>query len=385
MLLCQSCGNGSENGDEPEQKGLPKLQIHIYSQEGSVITRGDTGDVSSETEEGVNSLDIWVFRTDEGHDGELVGYLALQISPTSPFEGGDYQMTVSEEFSTAKPPVDVYVMANVRQTNTGLDLHERAAIDPESVSRSDLDAALLSGTYFGVESPMCHEVPSEGLPMSGILKGAEVTGNSPLLKVEKHVTVVRAVSKVRFVFCRTESQKLTISSIKIDPLLIPAGEYLFLGNPYRSGLVNDRIHLQEEPSYLPAEKKDLLPLSDSDNIRVCTNPVKYVYTVEKQGQTYEDLINAGIYGSEENDPDLSEVGRFYLRETDKKITGLIYYKIDGVEKEPVSFSMAEAGDFTRNHTWIVYGYFAGKESLNISSISVNDWVESSGDHNVHNW
>ena len=340
-----------------------------------MISRGDTGDVSSEgRERDINSLDIWVFRTDEGHDGELVGHLTTLISSPESFEGGDYQMTVSEEFVDTKPPVDVYVMANVRQANTGLDLHDKGV----NVSRSDLDAAILSGTYFGLESPMCHEVPSDGLPMSGILKGAEVTGNSPLLKVDERVTVVRAVSKVRFVFCRTETQNLTISRIMLNSSMIPDGEYLFLQTPYTSRAT--RITY----TYI-SEEKDLLPLSDADNILVCTYPVKYVYTGEIQGQDYEELINTGINGSEENDPDLSEVGRFYLRETDKQITGKIYYKIDGVEKEPAPFSMAAEGDFTRNHTWIVYGYFAGKESLKISSISVNDWKESPGDHNVYNW
>jgi len=47
--------------------------------------------------------------------------------------------------------------------------------------------------------------------------------------------------------------------------------------------------------------------------------------------------------------------------------------------------MADEKGFTRNHTWIVYGYFAGKELLKIYSIDTTDWSTSSADHPVFNW
>ena len=83
-----------------------------------------------------------------------------------------------------------------------------------------------------------------------------------------------------------------------------------------------------------------------------------------------------------------ELQRYYLRESDKKLKGKIYYTIgNGGEGWPKSteFEMVAEGDFTRNHTWIVYGYFTGKETLTISSIDVTNWSLINTEHNVYNW
>ena len=69
-----------------------------------------------------------------------------------------------------------------------------------------------------------------------------------------------------------------------------------------------------------------------------------------------------------------QVGRFYFRETNRKVTGTITYQIGNGEEKQTPFSMVDEGDFSRNHTWIVYGYFAGKETLKVSSVDVTDWV-----------
>ena len=125
-------------------------------------------------------------------------------------------------------------------------------------------------------------------------------------------------------------------------------------------------------------------MTGNDNIPVCPNPSKYVYIDDREGQAkgqaYENLINGGIEARE-----LAQVGRFYLRESDKRISGTINYSIgDGTPKN-ATFPMSEADSFSRNHTWIVYGFFAGKEVLNVYSVDVTAWQTSSTDHEVHNW
>ena len=79
------------------------------------------------------------------------------------------------------------------------------------------------------------------------------------------------------------------------------------------------------------------------------------------------------------------MGRFYLRESDKKIKGTITYTIGSGEEKHASFMMANEKDFSRNHTWIVFGYFAGKETLQVYSVDVTEWTESSISHEVYNW
>lgn len=60
-------------------------------------------------------------------------------------------------------------------------------------------------------------------------------------------------------------------------------------------------------------------------------------------------------------------GPIYLRESDKQLAGTISYSIAGVAQEPVTFQMQQAGDFGRNHTWIVYAYYAGAGKLQVQA------------------
>jgi hypothetical protein len=84
--------------------------------------------------------------------------------------------------------------------------------------------------------------------------------------------------------------------------------------------------------------------------------------------------------------EIVEGGRFYLRESDKLVGGKIYFQIGEDEEKSVEFFLKEAGDFTRNHTWIVYGYFAGNNNLRIFTVVFTPWVTLSEEtHSVYNW
>ena len=113
-----------------------------------------------------------------------------------------------------------------------------------------------------------------------------------------------------------------------------------------------------------------------------------------KGQEYENLIDKGLKGHyfegtyTEGSPELVELQRYYLRESDQKLKGRIYYTIgNGGEGWPkyTEFEMYEGENFTRNHTWIVYGYFTGKETLTISSIDVTEWDQKNTGHDIYNW
>lgn len=380
MLLCLACGSDN-GGDEPTPappstpdpgvKQPSQLDIYVYTPERPVVTRADEVMVEPEEEEkAIHNLDIWVFVAEDKTvsdesmtKGELVGHISPQVG--ADFEGGKYQMTVSERFSTVVPKVDVYVAANVRAGNTGISLTAESA-------PAILTDAQITGRSFGLSSPMVTTVPREGLPMSGVLKAASITGSAPVLSVAESVKLVRTVSKVRFLFCRTEVQNLRIFDIRFDDDIIPDAEYLFLSEPWSNG--------KYRVGTVYAASASLSPLQDAINIPVCEYPAKFAYTGELTGDDYEALINSGVAGGE-----LGQVGRFYLRETDKRVTGTIRYRIDDGADKTAIFQMGGAGGFTRNHTWIVYGYFAGKEGLEISTVTVNPWDDQQSEHPVYNW
>ena len=196
---------------------------------------------------------------------------------------------------------------------------------------------------------------------------------APIVSVVTNVKVARAVSKVRFVFCNStdaEEQKLTIQSITFADEMIPKEEYLFLNAPYTGR--NFKVGSEYEAA---------APLVNTPTVVASySSPTEYAYRGQT-GKEYEALINDGI-----DKERLTPVGQFYLRESDKKITGTITYTVGSSTTElSAPFTMSEAGDFSRNHTWIVYGFFAGKDNLKVFSVDVNDWTESSGEREVYNW
>ena len=67
-----------------------------------------------------------------------------------------------------------------------------------------------------------------------------------------------------------------------------------------------------------------------------------------------------------------------------QVTGKIAYQIDETEK--MSFQMERAGEFLRNHTWIVYAYYLGGSFLELSSIYVKDWrTKDDLNYEIYNW
>ena len=77
-----------------------------------------------------------------------------------------------------------------------------------------------------------------------------------------------------------------------------------------------------------------------------------------------------------------------MHDSDQKLTGTISYKLgpEGNQtQKSVDFEMATAGDFTRNHTWIVYGYFLGSGELKLNVVDVKGWTEDTSNPIVYNW
>lgn len=372
MLLCWSCGGQDTDTDTPDVEQGPFLEIKVYSPERSQVTRADIGDIpGDDSENTIHHMNIWVFEnhgTGQPDDGKFVGYLS--VANPNPLVDSPYRILVSETFVDNPPAVDIYVTANVTESNTGIKLDR-------TTTRAQLEAALMkhdeSHDPFGLTTPQ-PVVPTDGLPMSGVLKNQPVVGIAPIVSVVTNVKVARAVSKVRFVFCNStdaEDQKLTINKITFDDGMIPKEESLFLNAPYTGR--NFKVGSEYETAAALVNTPTVVASYSS--------PTEYAYRGQT-GQEYETLINDGI----ENKKILTEVGKFYLRESDKKITGTITYTVGNSDKElSAPFTMSEAGDFSRNHTWIVYGFFAGKDNLKVFSVDVNDWTESSGEREVYNW
>ena len=366
MLAACSSSDGGELGGGTERQSA-KLAIYVYAPEQAAAqTRADVGKedpVNNTTNEGIiKSLKLWIYETTTG---DYVGYFNTEdVETLNEGQGATYQIPVSDEFAANKPKVDVYVMANVTADNCGVGTLN------ESTSRADLiEGAKITG-HFGLANRV-KSVPDDGLPFAGKLTTQSVVGDAPTLRVGTEaepstVELTRAVSKLRFVFSKaTGSPEVKITSIKIDAEMIPNEEYLF--------------KTPETVTY-NASESELLSSTIAD-VAETADPLVYSYD-NQDAQDYEDLINGA---ASKATPEVTVYGPIYLRESDKKLTGTITYSLDGGSDQTADFEMTQAGDFTRNHTWIVYAYYAGSGKLQVQTVYVKDWSTKEISHNVYNW
>ena len=388
MLLLIAC---SGDGDSSETKQPTVINVYVFAPDKPIITRGDIGEVDSisndESESKKTSLQIWVF---EHNTDNLIAYYSPEsVTNLNSGTGETYQLSASDAFTQAatKPTVDVYVVANVTAANSGISLDERT-------TRTALEAALISGDYFGLNT-LTKKVPDAGLPMSGVLRGVSVTGSAPVYKIS-NVTLTRTVSKIRFVFSREKPEAeeddvhVKINSIQLGAGMIPAQEYLFLETGEDAPAYHVGVGSYGTDATNPAKEFLASPL---DDIAQNEDPMAYSYQAGQDAQEYENLINSGLTKTVKNDqnedvpaPELTQVGPFYLRESGKLLTGSITFQRgeDGTTAKPVTFKMHTAGDFSRNHTWIVYAYYSASGLVAVTVV-VKDWNDVAKSHEVYNW
>lgn len=372
LVLLTACGSSSTEDapqtPQPEKpKEKPVLKIYLFAPESPIVTRASTGSVdASQAERAIHTIDIWVFEHESPN--KKVSYIHLDDVSFSGQK--EIAMELTDEFANLpkKPNVDIYVAANKESCGlTSLN---------ENTTLAQLKETCIGSSSFGTTSLM-NTVPTEGLPMSGLLENQVISGIPPVYTaMSQNVKLVRAVSKVRFIFSKSNANPPTISdlSISLKDNMIPKEEYLFLEGVYPTHKC--RVKLTGSDGY---EAEASLVTNNNTVINQCDDPASYAYTSET-GQAYEDKMNAGITANH-----LSDFGTFYLRESDKKLEGTISYTLGNSTPKSKTFTMGAAGDFTRNHTWIVYGYFLGSGDLKLNVVDVKDWTSGSEDPKVYNW
>ena len=372
-VLFSACS--SSGADEGVTHQQAQLAIYVYAPEQASAkkhaapTRGDVGEVdpidNTINEGTIKSMQLWVY---ESETGNYVGYFRTDdVAALNEGQGTTYQIPVTDAFAAAKPDVNVYVMANVTSANCGV-----GTLNKETTRAALLEGAKITGGlsgHFGLEQNT-RTVPDDGLPFAGKLTTQPVVGDAPALRVGQNqvatVQLTRAVSKLRFVFAKTAGEAIVkIKNIKMNVGMIPDVEYLF--------------KTPESMDYNTVEA-DLLS-NAINNIAETADPTLFIYT-NQTAQAYENLINEA---ASKATPEVTVYGPIYLRESDKQLAGTITYTIGEGADQTANFAMQQAGDFSRNHTWIVYAYYGGSGNLQVQSIYVKDWSTKDLNHQVYNW
>lgn len=314
-------------------------------------------------ESDIHSIKVWVFKSGTGESANPIAYKedtpsAVDGKPVN----GNYTLNLrflrkinGEELKN----IDLYILANSESTNMADKLNGK---DFRSITRADLQGVTFDDP-FGITAEgkaQTTVVPTgKGLPISRAITNIEIAKHVADTEIEAKdigisIPLVRAVSKLHFYFARktgedamTENVKVT--RIEIDGNTFPTESYVFPDEEdYATADANKAATSNKygTPSYVST----LLKLDGVENtgIKAVTDPLAYQRGETETAQTYMDRMNKEIGGH-----NLS-----YLRETNKPITGKIYYQLaEGGSVKSQGFTIPSSGNAIRNRELVVYGYF----------------------------
>lgn len=371
---------------------MPKLSITLEIP-AAPGTKKDEGEVASEIEEEneIYDLKIWIFKHPK--PGENT-HVLIKYATSNSIDPSDSKLVKLDELPQAgtakkyafsvdrslatddpRPTLDIFVLAN--SASIGCTLGKEASYETLTAAAFGTDG-VYAGDFFGPVDPVTptalHEAETKkGLPMSGMGEDLSISGEDYSLSVGK-ITLLRAVSKLRYVFCQTlntgeDAETMEVLRVELDQQLIPEQEFIFSptgGAHVSEGYVDQGIVTK------PAEPATYYTVPSS------AIPELYTYTGSgaSGAADYERLVLGAI-----KEEKLLNPATYYLRESDKPLTGKVFYQVrknnaivpdkNGDDVRCKTFKM-EAPDFARNHSWTMYGYFISERTL-ILVLKVLPW------------
>lgn len=329
---------------------------------------GDIGNNETQAnptaESDIHSIKVWVFKSGTGESANPIAYKedtpsAVDGKPVN----GNYTLNLrflrkinGEELKN----IDLYILANSESTNMADKLNGK---DLRSITRADLQKVTFDDP-FGITTggkAQTTEVPNgKGLPISRAITNIAIADHVADTEIEAKnkgisIPLVRAVSKLHFYFARKDAadaltENVKVTRIEIDGNTFPTESYVFPDEEdYTKANANKAATSNKygTPSYVATPLK--LDGVENAKIKAVTDPLAYKRDEKTEtAQTYMDRMNKEIGGH-----NLS-----YLRETNKPITGKIYYQLaEGGSVKSQGFTIPSSGNAIRNRELVVYGYF----------------------------
>lgn len=364
-----SCSDQDSQAPATGEEAYLNLSFSTASNTTSRASRaGDIGNNETQAnptaESDIHSIKVWVFKSGTGASANPIAYKedtpsAVDGKPVN----GNYTLNLrflrkinGEELKN----IDLYILANSESTNMADKLKGK---DFRSITRADLQGVTFDDP-FGITTEgkaQTTEVPTgKGLPISRAITNiaiADHVADTEAGAKNKGISIplVRAVSKLHFYFARTAdadalTENVKVTRIEIDENIFPTASYVFPDEEdYTKANANKAATSKKygTPTYVPTP----LQLDGVENakIKAVADPITYKRDEKNEtAQTYMDRMNKEIGGH-----NLS-----YLRETNKPITGKIYYQLaEGGSVKSQGFTIPSSGNAIRNRELVVYGYF----------------------------
>lgn len=370
LMLSTMASCSDQDSQAPATGDEAYLNLSFSTASATTSRAGGTGNIGNDEtqanpnqESDIHSIKVWVFKSGTGPSANPIAYKedtpsAVDGKPVN----GNYTLNLrflrkinGEELKN----IDLYILANSESTNMADKLKGK---DFRSITRADLQGVTFDDP-FGITSEgkaQTTVVPTgKGLPISRAITNIEIAKHVADTEIEAKdkgisIPLVRAVSKLHFYFARTaDADAMTgnvkVTKIEIDGNTFPTESYVFPDEEdYTKADANKAATSNKygTPSYVST----LLKLDGVANtgIKAVTDPLAYKRVPGENAQTYMNRMNNEIGGH-----NLS-----YLRETNKPITGKIYYQLaDGGSVKSQGFTIPSSGNAIRNRELVVYGYF----------------------------
>lgn len=316
-------------------------------------------------EEKIYSIRVWAFKSGSAETAAPIGFKA----ETGLNETGSHQVSMKllRKAAGDLENIDLFILLNAESIGV---LNDNNC---NRMTRQELRAATFNSN-FGINtdgSPQATTVPDAGLPISRVITNINVKDNiadNAAAAAAKPVSVplVRAVSKLHFFFARKtgkDTESVTVTKIVVNgetlteasPVFPEAATNAEKDTKGLTGSFNGLNYLTQNLIFGAIATNKINPVAD---------PKVYIRNTGEKAQDYMTRLSTGV----------QEGCRSYLRETDKTITGKIYFKSNAsLAERSVDFKIPEA---YRNHELVVYGYFSGEALLDLNlEYYVANWNE----------
>lgn len=328
----------------------------------------DETNPSPDTEEKITSIRVWAFKSGTDDNAMPIGFKA----ETGLNKTGSHQVSMKllRKAAGDLENIDLFILLNAESIGV---------LNDNNCNRMTREA-LKDTTFnsnFGINtdgSPEATTVPTTGLPISRVITNINVKNNiadnaDAAADNPVSVPLVRAVSKLHFFFARKtgkDTESVTVTKIEVNGETLTAASPVFPeaatnAEKDTKGLKGSFNGL----TYLTKNKNLIFGDIATNKINPVPNPEVYIRNDGEEAQKYMTRLSTAV----------QEGCRSYLRETDKTITGKIYFKSnEAVAERSVDFEIPEA---YRNHELVVYGYFSGEAFLDNLELQyyVANWNE----------
>lgn len=371
LMLSTMASCSDQDSQAPATGDEAYLNLSFSTASATTSRAGGTGNIGNDEtqanpnqESDIHSIKVWVFKSETGPSANPIAY--KEDTPTAVGGGPvNSQYTLNLRFlrkinGEELKNIDLYILANSESTNMADKLKGK---DFRSITRADLQGVTFDDP-FGITAEgkaQTTEVPTgKGLPISRAITNIEIAKHVADTEIEAKdkgisIPLVRAVSKLHFYFARKDAadamtENVKVTKIEIDGNTFPTESYVFPDEEdYTKADANKAATSNKygTPSYVSTLLK--LDGVENANIKAVADPLTYKRDEKTEtAQTYMDRMNKEIGGH-----NLS-----YLRETNKPITGKIYYQLaEGGSVKSQGFTIPSSGNAIRNRELVVYGYF----------------------------